>query len=117
MSLRFFTDEEFACSCCGESKVQTKVKYALDFARGVAGIPFTITSGYRCVDHNIQVGGSATSSHLNGTAVDIACNDSSSRYKIITALLDAGFHRIGVADTFIHADMDRDKPERVMWTY
>lgn len=35
--------------------------------------PMVITSGYRSVSHNNRVGGSATSNHLRGLAVDVAC--------------------------------------------
>lgn len=89
----------------------------LDDARGIAGIPFTITSGYRTIEHNDRIGGVDSSSHTAGYAVDIACRDSRSRWLIINALILVGFNRIGVADTFIHVDADPTKPENVIWTY
>lgn len=115
--LKHFAPSEFSCPCCNANEMWPSVTSALDFARSLADVPFIITSGYRCEDHNQDVGGSPTSSHLNGTAVDIHCADSVSRYRIITALLEAGFRRIGVADTFIHADMDLSKQHGLMWTY
>jgi hypothetical protein len=36
---------------------------------------------------------------------------------IVGSLLEAGFNRIGIADTFIHVDNDPTKPEEVMWKY
>ena len=89
----------------------------LDQARSLADTPFKITSGYRSERHNAKVGGVPNSSHLKGHAADIACNNSVARHKIITALLKAGINRIGIADTFIHADNDPDKPSNVIWTY
>lgn len=90
---------------------------ALDDARGIAGIPFTITSGFRTKEHNDRVGGVDSSAHTAGYAVDIACRDSRSRWLIINALTLCGFNRIGIADTFIHVDADPSKPENVIWTY
>mgnify|MGYP001376818647 FL=1 len=94
----------------------------LDFARGQAGIEFRITSGYRSREHNAKVGGKPESSHLVGKAADIACKNSRDRFIIVSALLDAGFTRIGIADTFIHVDSDSkstggDKSGKVIWTY
>ena len=37
--------------------------------------------------------------------------------KIVQALLTAGFTRIGIASTFIHADDDPSKPQNLIWTY
>ncbi len=31
--------------------------------------------------------------------------------------LEVGFNGIGIAKTFIHADIDEDKPSHVIWTY
>jgi len=75
----------------------------LDAAREIAGIPFVISSGYRCPKHNKEVGSTATN-HPLGVASDIRCTDGPSRFKIIAALIQAGFTRIGVAKTFIHCD-------------
>lgn len=89
----------------------------LDQARGLAGVPFVINSGYRTRQHNRAVGGKGNSSHLMGYAADIDCRDSRSRSQILTALISAGFHRIGIASTFIHVDNDPGKVPRVIWTY
>ena len=89
----------------------------LDKARGIANTPFKITSGFRTPKHNTKVGGVDNSSHTIGYAADIACSNSVQRYKIINALLEAGFNRIGIADTFIHVDCDPSKSENVIWTY
>lgn len=94
----------------------------LDDARGWAGIPFKITSGYRTPSHNAYVGGvqaglkSKGSSHLFGYAADIACNNSADREIILNAVIEAGFRRIGIAKTFIHVDNDPDKNPAV-WLY
>ena len=95
----------------------------LDDARGIAGIPFTITSGFRTPSHNAYVGGvqpslqSKGSSHLFGYAADIAAPTSRQKYLIVASLLTAGFNRIGIGETFIHVDNDPDKDPDVIWTY
>ena len=89
----------------------------LDQARSLCDIPFRITSGYRSEAHNLKVGGVSNSSHTKGLAADIHCNNSVSRFIIVTALLKAGLNRIGIADTFIHVDNDTDKVANVIWTY
>ena len=94
----------------------------LDDARGIAGIPFRITSGFRTPSHNAYVGGvqpslkSKGSSHLFGYAADIACNNSADREIILNSLIRAGFRRIGIANGFIHVDNDPDKNAAV-WLY
>lgn len=94
----------------------------LDNAREYAGIPFKITSGYRIEAdiERLEKDGykvSRQSAHLKGLAADIACENSAQRFKIIDSLLKAGFHRIGIARTFIHVDSDPDKPANLIWTY
>lgn len=89
----------------------------LDEAREYAGIPFIINSAYRSVADNERVGGKKNSSHLKGLAVDIKTTDSRTRFLILDALFMVGFTRIGIADTFIHVDLDSDKSQNVVWTY
>lgn len=89
----------------------------LDMARDYAGIPFKINSGYRTEDKNEDVGGVKDSAHIHGLAVDLVCNASGTRMKMVDALLKAKFNRIGIAKTFIHADVDKSKPQDVIWLY
>ena len=90
----------------------------LDLARLLAGVPFKISSGYRCKKHNLEVGGVKNSAHLKGLAVDIEVLDSVSRLKILRALVIVGFNRIGISKGFIHVDVDVDKtkPDNI-WLY
>lgn len=89
----------------------------LDFARALAGIPFRITSGYRTPEHNKDAGGSPTSSHLVGLAADISARTNRHRWEIVSALIAAGFTRIGIAKTFIHVDQDPAKNHSRIWLY
>lgn len=115
--MSYFKEEEFACPCCAGADMNPELIEMLNEARLFFGEPIVITSGRRCASHNNRVGGSKTSSHLNGTAVDISCAGSGKRMKLVCALFDAGFGRIGIAKTFIHVDVDPDKPFDVMWVY
>ena len=87
----------------------------LDYARQIAGVPFTITSGLRTVDQNSAAGGVSDSAHLTGEAVDLRALDSTTRFKIVSALLKVGFQRIVVyaADGHIHADISKTLPSPV----
>ena len=89
----------------------------LDQARELANIPFKINSAYRSPEHNAKIGGKPNSSHLRGLAVDISVKDSRSRFIVLEALIKVGFNRIGIADTFIHVDLDKEKSDKVVWTY
>jgi hypothetical protein len=120
MNLRYFNLEEFDSPDApgsGEQHMDEEFLTMLDKARHYAGVPFVINSGYRTRAHNRKVGGSKHSSHMNGMAADISCTESRQRAYIIGGLLEAGFNRIGIGQTFIHADNDPEKPEDVVWTY
>jgi uncharacterized protein YcbK (DUF882 family) len=90
--------------------------HKLDKARSIAGLPFKINSAYRSPEHPLSIK-NPSSSHIKGLAVDISVKDSRTRFIIVDALIKAGFNRIGIADTFIHVDMDLDKSNKVIWTY
>ncbi len=88
----------------------------LQLARNSYG-SMKINSGCRCIKHNAVVGGKPTSSHLIGWAADIAYAGSRRRFRLLKALLDAGFHRIGIGEEFIHVDDDPGKPGELIWLY
>lgn len=116
--MKYFSESEFKCNghVCYDL-MNSELLKKLDLARGIADVPFFITSSYRDKETNDRVGGSKKSAHLRGNAVDIHCENSYHRFKIVQALLDAGFTRIGIASTFIHADVDEELTDSVIWTY
>ena len=100
----FFDRDEFKCKCgCGENHICNLFIAQLEKARGIAGVPFVINSGYRCEKHNAAVGSKARN-HPEGKAADIRAADNQTRGKILKGLYRAGFTRIGIYPTFIHAD-------------
>ena len=116
MALKYFRLSEFDDAPGTGKNMKKDFLKKLDKARAIADVPFKITSGYRSKETNKRVGGVSTSSHLKGLAADISCKDSSTRQKIVSALIQAGFTRIGIADTFIHCDTDKDKQDAI-WLY
>jgi len=117
--VRYFNYSEFdSPDVQGSGQMMDKTLLEmLDEVRDKFDKPIHITSGFRTPSHNEAVGGVETSSHLKGLAVDIACKKSTDRFDLINCLLDVGFSRIGVGNTFIHADIDTDKTQGVIWTY
>lgn len=117
--MSYFADNEFKCRCgCGMDVID-ELKDKANEARGIAGVPFRITSGARCLRHNTRIGSKPSSSHVKGKAMDIAFRNSREKFLIIKGLILAGVDRIGINDkkNFIHADIDEDKPEEVMFKY
>lgn len=117
MTWKHFSPNEFKCPCCGIQIMDEEFISKLDRARTYADVPFVITSGYRCLDHNKAVGGSCASSHLRGLAADISAHDGHSKYAILAGLIKAGITRIGLGRDFIHADVDPDKIPYILWLY
>ncbi len=116
MALKYFKLSEFDDAPGTGKNMKKEFLTKLDKARAIADVPFKITSGYRSKETNKRVGGVSTSSHLKGLAADISCKDSITRQKIVSALIQAGFTRIGIADTFIHCDTDKNKQDAI-WLY
>ena len=88
----------------------------LENARELAGIPFRISSGFRCAKHNKFVGGVADSAHVRGLAADILTSGSLERHTILNAVLKV-FPRVGVDKNFIHVDFDLTKPNPSLFLY
>lgn len=117
--MKYFKYEEFDSPDIKGSgkKMDAKLLMMLDRIRDIVGEPLIITSGYRSESWNAKVGGVEGSSHTKGLAVDISIRNSRMRFKLINALIEVGINRIGIADNFIHIDIDPDKHKNVIWTY
>ena len=119
ITAQYFNESEFKrCTppCSLQDMNQSTMK-RLDCARSIAGIPFVINSAYRTPEYEKAHGRKGTSSHTLGRAVDIRCNTSENRYKIIKAALECGICRIGVGSNFIHLDNDGSLAQNVIFHY
>jgi uncharacterized protein YcbK (DUF882 family) len=117
-----FSSKEFLCRCgdCDAlelPKPSEELVAILQAMRDAYGEPITITSAIRCPARNAQVGGVGDSAHLTGHAADLWVPNSRERFRLVELALRVGFNRIGIGNTFIHVDIDRSKPGRVMWLY
>jgi len=118
-----FSADELLCPCCTNEYMSDDFMLQLDFARKLADIPFTINSGYRCSNYqqDLKQQGFETaeglSPHEKGVAADILCSDAQERPVILDALRQAGFHRFGLAHTFIHVDDDNERSVNRIWLY
>ena len=110
-----FSRSEFICRC-GAEGISFALVEILQKVRDAVG-PMRINSAFRCPYHNNEVGGSPKSSHLIGLAVDIHCDNSLKRYKLISNLIKQGIRRIGIRSDFIHCDIDENKSQDVIWVY
>jgi len=121
----YFKPSEFVCRCgrCTAPYVDDDFLARLTRARERAGIPFKITSGCRCKNHNSTAEGSNHSDHLcdyKGVATcgaDISCRDDRSRMIIVRSLIENGIDRIGIYPTFIHAGLSGKNAHTVMWCH
>ena len=122
--MKYFTYSEFdSPDVDGSGQMMDKEFLSmLDAAREIYGKPRVITSGFRTENYNEELRkrgykASGKSSHLKGLAADIGCTNSPDRWDLLDSLMKAGFNRIGIANTFIHVDIDPDKPPFLIWTY
>ncbi len=116
--MKHFSYSEFDCPTKNGSGELMEKQFLemIDNSSEIAGIPFYINSGYRTPEHNQAIGGSKNSSHMKFCAADVHCGNGQDRLTMVHAFIKAGFRRIGIADTFIHIDTDRNKPQSI-WLY
>lgn len=118
-ALKYFQPREFECQCfkCGQGfeQMQAELIEMLVMARMLSNVPYRLVSAMRCEKRNNEVGGVNGSAHTKGLAVDIETKSAVHRYRVLYGLIKAGFNRIGVYETFIHADADTSKPAGVIW--
>jgi len=99
-----FTPDEMKCSHCGELKISSDLMDLLQQARNDLG-PISITSSYRCSEHNSAISKTGASGpHTTGKAADISVRDSKHRKTLITYFAPK-VQGLGIAKSFIHIDI------------
>lgn len=114
---KYFKEDEMKCKCGCGMDVEPHFKDLILKARVIANVPFIITSGARCKEHNRTIGGKDTSSHTKGLALDIKASGSRERYLICKAFNQIGATRFGIDKSFVHVDIDQEKAQQVTWLY
>lgn len=106
-----FASTEFDChgkGCCSTTKIDSKLVEYLQKIRDHFGKPITITSAYRCENHNKQVKGATRSYHVRGQAADIVVSGISSRevakYAESIGILGIGLYETQSDGFFTHID-------------
>lgn len=107
-----FNRQEFKCRCgsCGQDQIDYKLIEVLERLRVKTGAPITITSGNRCYEYNLLIGGSPRSQHLHSKAADIQVKGWSP--EDIYDLLDRWYPHefgIGLYRSWVHIDVRSNK--------
>lgn len=106
-----FRRAELACRCgCGLYVHRPQLLDLAEKVRSILQTPMIVTSGTRCVSHNARVGGSPTSKHLQGLAMDFYCRTLSPTavYNAILSRYIKGYlpelGGMGLYKSFVHID-------------
>lgn len=101
-----FTHDEFECPHCSCLIYDESFIVSLQKLRDQLGVPFHVSSGYRCYEYNQSlINSSPNSQHLKGRAADIVTVNWSSNliWTFINKATDLGLS-IGVYENHIHVD-------------
>ena len=105
-----FDSSEFKCHCCGElpkNGINHALIELLQAIRDKLGSSITIVSGYRCEQHNHEVGGAKHSQHVLGNAADIkvAGMNPHKVHEYIASHFNQRAKGLGKYNTFTHIDV------------
>lgn len=102
---------------CSIDEMDQEFLDKLDALRERCGMPLIINCAYRSRAWDKAKGRSGNSAHTEGKAVDIRCNSSATRMRIVKAALELGFNRVGIEGSFVHIDTSEVLPQGQMWVY
>ena len=110
-----FNTKEIQCRCgvCTTQHISMDLLNKVQQLRTKLNKIVNVTSGYRCRTHNTNVGGSSTSLHMKGTAIDIWVDGLSVDQLAQECRNIGGFTGLGRYYTkqFVHLSIDNDKRE------
>jgi uncharacterized protein YcbK (DUF882 family) len=100
-----FQRKELACKHCGQEVHSPELIAVLELVRLKFKSPVIITSGYRCLEHNDNVGGAPNSKHIYGIAADIKVKGVSP-IKVFEFIDDTfpETYGIGLYSSWVHID-------------
>lgn len=110
-----FKVREFACKCsrCSTVLIDGKLVEYLQKIREHFGAPVNINSGYRCPEHNAEVGGASGSRHKKGQAADIVVEGVKpaevAKYAESIGVLGIGLYETAKDGYFCHIDTRTSK--------
>jgi len=107
---QYFKRSEFECQCgCGQDTVDYELIRVLEALRAHTG-PIFISSGNRCVKHNMDVGGALNSYHVISKAADIVVkgNTPAEIYHHLN-LRYPDQYGIGLYSGWVHLDVRKEK--------
>jgi zinc D-Ala-D-Ala carboxypeptidase len=122
-SSKHFSSEELSCKCgqC-DGEMNEEFLNRLEILRECYGRPMTLSSAYRCPEHNANEGGADNSPHMKGVAVDVAVAGINA-YDLVSCAMKKGFSGVGVfqhgdwGKRFIHIDADEGDHRPRIWDY
>ena len=110
-----FNRREFSCRCsrCKQDAVDHKLVEVLERLRRFTDAPIAITSGNRCHEYNLAVGGAPGSMHVWSKAADIQTKGWSPEkiYEVLDEWYPEEFG-IGLYRTWVHIDV---RPLKARW--
>ena len=117
-----FSKSEFDCKYSGDNEMTKEFMDVLQRIRTLYNKPITITSGYRSLQHPIELAKASIGAHAYGVACDIAVRGEDAML-LFTIAYNEGIRRIGLdqkgSSRFMHLDI-ADKHlgfPRSIWTY
>lgn len=106
-----FKVSEFSChgsGCCNTTMIDDKLVEYLQKIRNHFNTAITISSGYRCPNHNKRVGGATGSRHAKGQAADIIVSGVTpaevAKYAESIGILGIGLYETSKDGHFVHID-------------
>jgi len=115
-----FTEAEMRCRCgCQRADMDPDFMYSLQKVRVAYGLPMPITSGFRCPDYDMSIGGAGV--HPTGQAADIAVSGTPVYHLLgiaIQQMRGIGLKQHGPhTSRFIHLDTTYGPMRPRIWTY
>lgn len=116
-----FSRREFECKCsyseCIKFWMDEDVIHGVQDLRNILGVRLDVNSGCRCIKHNRDIGGSTTSQHLQGLAIDLFSAELNVLEIFEAALVVPIFKDGGIGiyfdDKFVHVD---GRERRIRWS-